>query len=126
MVKIPLIAASSLLAAVALGTPAHADPRTLPPSYGSNGTFAVGTEPRDGLTAFIPPGRFRVDQSPSMNPYLSAPGYWQRCHNVLCAPSYPGHIIATGFAQRDRSTFMEILPSDTAVYLYNVTLTVAG
>lgn len=61
-----------------------------------------------------------------MNPYSSAPGYWQRCHNVLCAPSYPGHIIATGFAQRERSTFMEILPSDTAVYLYNVTLTVAG
>lgn len=108
--------------ALALASPAHAGP----PSYGSNGVFNVTTNPRPGwTTASIEPGRYRVDQAPSMFPYQSAPGFWYRCHNFPCSPSYPGNLIASGGAIRDVPTFVDILPSDVAVALHNVTLTVA-
>jgi hypothetical protein len=114
--------AAAALVAVALAAPAYASP----PSYGSNGVFNVATNPRDGwATAFIQPGRYRVDQAPSMFPYQSAPGFWYRCNNFPCSPSFPGNIIASGPAVRDAPTFMDILPSDVAVSLNNVTLTVA-
>ena len=120
--KVAVTAAAALLA-VALAAPAV--PR--PPSYGSNGVFNVATNPRDGwATAFIQPGRYRVDQAPSMFPYQSAPGFWYRCHNFPCSPSFPGNVIASGAAVRDVPTFMDILPSDVAVSLNNVTLTVAN
>jgi hypothetical protein len=103
--------------------PAHAEPVT----YGSNGVFGVGATPREGwATASIPPGTYRVDQSPSMYPYLSPPGFWLRCNNFPCAGNFPDHIIAIGDAVRDQTTFVDILPSDIAVSLNNVTLTIAG
>ncbi len=84
------------------------------------------TNPRDGwATAFIQPGRYRVDQAPSMFPYQSAPGFWYRCHNFPCSPSFPANVIASGPALRDAPTFVDILPSDVAVSLNNVTLTIA-
>ncbi len=101
---------------------AHADPR----SYGSNGVFAVGDRPTNGwATARIQPGRYRVDQSPSMYPYLSPPGFWLRCNDFPCAGNFPGHIIASGEALRDQPTFVDVLPTDVAVSLGNVTLTAA-
>lgn len=116
-----LAAASTLASACVLATPAGAAP-----VYGSNGVFGVTTQPRDGwATTYIPPGRYRVDQSPSMQPYQSAPGYWLRCSNFPCTGTSPGNIIGTGGALRDAPTFVDILPSDVAVSLYNVTLTVA-
>lgn len=116
------LVAGALLAALP-AAPANADPVT----YGSNGVFAVGTEPPAGwATASIPPGRYRVDQSPSMYPYLSPPGFWLRCNNFPCAGNFPGNIIASGEAIRDQPTFVDILPTDVAVSLNNVTLTVEG
>ena len=104
-------------------TPAHA----LPVTYGSNGVFGVGATPPVGwATASIPPGTYRVDQSPSMYPYLSPPGFWLRCNNFPCAGNFPDHIIARGDAVRDQPTFVDILPTDVAVSLNNVTLTIAG
>lgn len=121
--KAAVAAASALLALALTAPPAHASP----PSYGSNGVFGVATNPRDGwVTAYIQPGRYRVDQAPSMFPYQSAPGFWYRCHNVPCSPSFPGNVIASGAAIRDVPTFVDILPSDVAVALHNVTLTVAS
>lgn len=88
---------AGLLLAALFAVPANADPVT----YGSNGVFGVGAEPPEGwATASIPPGRYRVDQSPSMYPYLSPPGFWLRCNDFL--------------------------PTDVALSLNNVTLTVAG
>ena len=116
------LAASALLGAAVLivPVPAHAG------TYGSNGVFGVHPEQGEGwVTAYIPPGRYRVDQAPSMYPYLSPPGFWLRCNNFLCAPNYPGHIIARGDAVRDVPTFMDVLPSDVAVSLHHVTLTTA-
>jgi hypothetical protein len=117
----------ALTAGILLGgmpaAPANADPV----NYGSNGVFGVGDEPPEGwATASIPPGRYRVDQSPSMYPYQSPPGFWLRCNNFPCAGNFAGNIIASGEALRDQPTFMEILPTDVAVSLNNVTLTVAG
>ena len=61
-----------------------------------------------------------------MYPYPSSPGFWLRCNNFPCAGNYPGHIIASGNALRDQSTCVAILPTDVAVSLGNVTLTIAG
>lgn len=120
--KLAAFAACALLAAAALVAPASARAGT----YGSNGVFGVHPDQGEGwVTAYIPPGRYRVDQAPSMFPYQSAPGFWLRCNNFLCAPNYPGNIIARGDAVRDVPTFMDVLPSDVAVFLGNVTLTTA-
>ena len=125
--SLAVTAAGAMLAGIVLAASAHADPVILPPSYGSNGVFGVGTDPRGGwATRFIPPGRYRVDQAPSMFPYQSAPGFWLRCNNFPCAPNYPDHIIASEPAIRDSSTFMDIQAGDVAVSLNNVTLTFVG
>ena len=39
--------------------------------------------------------------------------------------NFPGHIIGTGEAIRDQPTFVDILPTDVAISLNNVTLRVA-
>ena len=118
-----VFATCALLTLAGLGVPAQATAGT----FGSNGVFGVDPEKDQGwVTAFVPPGRYRVDQAPSMFPYQSAPGFWLRCNNYLCAPNYPGHIIASGQAIRDVPTFMDVLPSDVAVQLANVTLTTVG
>ena len=122
MAKCPLIAAITLLACVALAVTAHADPPIYPPSYGSSGVYGVGTQTRDGLTAFIPPGRYRAEEAPGI---FKAPGFWLRCNDIPCAPTYPAHIIASGEVSQD-SPLVEIPPTDTAVYLFNVTLTFVG
>lgn len=120
--KVAILAMGVVLAG-ALAPAAQAGP----PSYGSNGVFNVSTNPRPGwATATIEPGRYRVDQAPSMAPYQSAQGFWYRCHNYPCSPSYPANVITSAPADRNAPTFVDILPSDVAVALHNVTLTVAG
>jgi hypothetical protein len=114
---------AGILLAGLTAAPVHA----IPVTYGSNGVFGVGAEPPQGwATASIPPGRYRVDQSPGMYPGQSPLGFWLRCNNFPCAGNFPGNIIASGEAIRDRPTFVDILPTDVAVSLNNVTLTVAG
>jgi hypothetical protein len=116
-----LVAAVVVCAAVLCAEPAAAAP-----AYGSNGVFGVTTNPRPGwTTTSIPPGHYRVDQSPSMYPYLSPPGFWLRCREFPCTPTSPGNITGNGDAVRDAPTFMDILPGDVAVSLHNVTLTPA-
>jgi hypothetical protein len=121
--KVAVVTAGVLLA-FASAAPAVAGP----PSYGSNGVFGVANNPgaNGWASAFIEPGRYRVDQAPSMFPYQSAPGFWYRCHAFPCSPSFPGNVIASGGAIRDAPTFVDILPTDVGVALHNVTLTVAG
>jgi len=114
-----------LLIGVAPATPALADPPIYPPSYGSNGVFGVVGTTDARATSHIPPGTYRVDQAPSMYPGQSPAGFWVLCHDFPCGPGYPANIIATGAAERDTATFMQILPTDSAVSLYNVTLTLA-
>jgi hypothetical protein len=115
------VTAALLVTAGALAAPAHAAP-----SYGSNGVFGVDVAASQGwATAHIPPGRYRVDQAPSMAPYQSAPGFWLRCNAFPCSYNAGGHIIARGDAVRGVATFVDVLPTDTAVALYNTTLTPA-
>ena len=120
--RLAVLASCALLTLSGLAGPATAQAGT----YGSNGLFGVDHTKGDGwVTAYIPPGRYRVDQAPSMAPYQSAPGFWLRCNDYLCAPNYPNHIIARGDAIRDVPTYMDVLPTDVAVQLANVTLTTA-
>jgi hypothetical protein len=121
MVKFSLAGASVALAAVILAASANADPPPYPPRYGSSGTFGVLGQKRDELTSYIPPGHYRVQEAPGI---FKAPGFWLRCNDIPCTPTNPGHIIATGEPGDD--AIMEILPSDTAVYLFNVTLNFLG
>jgi hypothetical protein len=121
MLKLPLTVAGSLLAGAALVVPAQADPVIYPPSYGSSGVYAVGGQIVEGLTASIPPGHYRVEPAPGI---FKAPGFWLRCNGVPCAPGHPEHIIAGG--EQPDTTLIEILPTDTAVYLFNTTLTFLG
>jgi hypothetical protein len=117
------LATGVLLVGLVAAAPAYADPA----NFGSNGVFGVGDQPVQGwATASIPPGHYRVDQSPSMYPYLSPQGFWLRCNNFPCAGNFPDHIIARGDAVRDQPTFVDIPSTDVAVSLNNVTLTVAG
>jgi len=121
MLKFPLIVAGALVACAGLAAPAQADPVIYPPSYGSSGVYAVGGQTVDGLTASIPPGHYRVQPAPGI---FKAPGFWLRCSGVPCTPTHPEHIIGSG--DLPESTLMEILPTDTAVYLFNTTLTFVG
>ncbi len=121
MRKSTLIVAGLLLAAAGFAAPAQADPVIYPPSYGSSGAYAVGGHAVDGLTASIPPGHYRVDAAPGI---FKAPGFWLRCSDIPCAPTHPENIIGNG--DLPDSTLMEILPTDTAVYLFNTTLTFLG
>jgi hypothetical protein len=73
-------------------------------SYIGNGAFAVGTEPRGGLTAAIPPGRFRVE--PKAGEHSGAA--W-RCSDLLCGPGKTDDTTATTIASEGGS-LMEILP----------------
>ncbi|WP_203471404.1 hypothetical protein [Mycolicibacterium chubuense] len=117
---VPAVTAGAMLCGVLAAPPASAVP------YGSNGVFGVSTQPREGwTTTSIPPGRYRVDQSPSMQPYQSPPGFWFRCRDFPCAGTSPANIIAKGDALRDAPTFVDILPTDVAIALHNVTLTPA-
>ena len=100
--------------------PVHADPPIYPPSYGSSGVYAVGAQTREGLTASIPPGHYRVEEAPGI---FKAPGFWLRCNDIPCATTHPAHIISSGDTD---NPLMEILPTDTAVYLFNTTLTFVG
>jgi hypothetical protein len=117
---VPAFTAGAVLCGVLAAPPAAAVP------YGSNGVFGVTTQPRDGwTTSYIPPGHYRVDQSPSMQPYQSPPGSWLRCREFPCAATSPDNVIAVGDALRDTPTFVDILPTDVAIALHNVTLTPA-
>ncbi|MDT5093312.1 MAG: hypothetical protein QOH60_2675 [Mycobacterium sp.] len=124
MVKVPLFAAAALLLAVSLPAPApvHADPPLYPPRYGSNGIFGVGPQSRDQVTAFIPPGRYRADVAPG---WFNGPGFWMRCSGIPCGPNYPDHVIATGDTTPDGAP-VDLLPTDTAVFLFMATLTFVG
>jgi hypothetical protein len=118
-VKALWAATGVVVAAVAVAAPAAAGP-----SFGSNGLFGVDPQASASwATSFIPPGRYRVDQAPSMAPYQSAPGFWLRCSGFPCAVEVGGNIIARGDAIRDVPTFVDIAPTDAGVRLYNVTLT---
>lgn len=116
--------ATWMLAGVTAAGLVFAPPATASPSYGSNGLFGVDEQAAQGwATAFIPPGRYRVDQAPSMPPYQSAPGFWLRCSGFPCAIEVWNNVIAKGDAIRDVPTFVDIAPTDAGVRLYNVTLT---
>ena len=87
-------------------------------TYGSNGVFGVGAEPPEGwATASIPPGRYRVDQSPSMYPYLSPPGFWLRCNNFPCDGQLSGPHHRQRRSRPGSVDIVDILPTDAAVSL---------
>ena len=118
-----LVATGAVLAGVATAGAARADPPG-PPSYGASGTFVVSTQHREWTGGYIPPGRYQVLQDPIWTPLPRAPGFWERCNDLPCSPTFPDHIIATGSPAE--SDTLDILPTDTAVYLFNTQLNVAG
>lgn len=85
--------------------------------YGPDGVFAVGTEPRGGLTRAIPPGRYRTEPVPALEEEgLGGLGMWHRCSDLLCTSE--GTIAVGGFGE----SLMEIEPTDAAVQLSSLFL----
>ncbi len=118
-----LTAAGALLAGLVVAAPAHADP----PSYGSNGVFGVGDRADEWLGDSQHPAGHVSRRPVPEHVSVSEPAWFLAAVQQLpCAGNYPGHIIASGNALRDQSTFVDILPTDVAVSLGNVTLTIAG
>ncbi|AMQ67047.1 hypothetical protein SEA_BIPPER_112 [Mycobacterium phage Bipper] len=88
-------------------------------TYRGNGVYAVGQHPHSGLKAAMPPGRYTVSLMDDQ-----AFGTWARCSDVLCGSSYPDNVIGDGIASGvGYSEVVEVLPSDVAVYLFNVRFT---
>lgn len=91
-----------------------------PPTTSYSGTdrvFAVG-EPRGGLTATIPPGRYVVTINDGQS------GSWMRCSSELCGLAYMENVTAIENAMGpDYSAVMEVEPSDAAIKLMGLTLT---
>jgi hypothetical protein len=84
-------------------------------TYGGGDTvYSVG-HPQPGLDQVIPPGRYHAEQT-SENSMI------QRCSSPMCGGGQVGSQIdaTTGVAG---GSVIEILPSDSAVWLFNMTLT---
>ncbi|TDK96497.1 hypothetical protein EI067_15465 [Mycobacterium paragordonae] len=109
---------------VALAAPAFADPGVIR-ADGPGGVYAVGSVPKGGLEAAIPPGTYRVQAGNGDPDTTFGMGIWYRCKSVLCGPSYVQNIVATGGVQPGTTAapLMQIEPTDVAVYLFNVVLT---
>jgi hypothetical protein len=87
-------------------------------TYSGPGAFAVGSAPTGGLTAAIPPGRYRAEVNPG-----SSMGSVLRCSDLLCGPGPASDLIAGTPVFAGGSILVQILPTDAAVYLLNVTVT---
>lgn len=114
----PTNALTSTAAAPPSSTVNYSDLYPASTSYsGTDRVFAVG-EPRGGLTAAIPPGRYSV----SINDGQS--GTWMRCSSELCGLAYMENVIAIENAMGpDYSAVMQVEPSDAAIKLIGITLT---
>ena len=91
------------------------------------------TPPRDDGERRVPDLRSSLTKAQDPHPTgeiavvgLSANKTVRDCHTLPCSPSYPGNVIASAPAGRNVPTFVDILPTDVAVALHNVTLTVAN
>ncbi len=81
------------------------------------GIFSVGRQPRDGLAAAIPPGRYSVQVS------AGAPhGHWMVCDSELCGPGFQDHASIIGNPVGQESSAIYLGPDARTLWLKDVVL----
>ncbi len=81
------------------------------------GIFSVGNQPRDGLAAAIPPGRYNVRLAPG-----AEHGHWMVCESALCGPGFQDHAAIIGNPIGQTSSAMYIGSQARTLWLDNVVL----
>jgi hypothetical protein len=96
---------------------------SLPPlvltHWGGEGsyTYAVGDADRDGLVA-IPPGRYRTATTGR-----TGAGLWRRCSDLQCGVGHENNVIAADALFAPGTSVVDVLPTDVAVFMLNVSFT---
>lgn len=95
-------------------------------SYSQDGVYSVGTVPSGGLSAAIPPGRYRADVK-TTGPYADYGGTWIRCSSHTCSPTNVDNIIDIGNVMMgELPPVVDIMPTDVAVSITGLVLTPVG
>jgi hypothetical protein len=88
--------------------------------YANNGVYSVGSYPTGGVQHSIPPGRYTL----TVTPGRAGAGSFMRCSSVLCGLAYTEHSLGIENALTpDYSSVVDIEPTDVAVWLQGVRLT---
>ena len=84
---------------------------------GTDGTgiFSVGTQPRDGLAAAIPPGRYVVRVSPG-----AEHGHWMVCDSPVCGPGFLESAEVIGNPIGQEVSAMYIGPQARTLWVHDV------
>lgn len=81
------------------------------------GIFSVGNQPRDGLAASIPPGRYTVQVAPG-----AKHGHWMVCGSAVCGPGFQEYATVVGSPTGADAAAMYIGPSARTIWLNDVVL----
>ena len=81
------------------------------------GIFSVGTEPRDGLAAAIPPGRYTVRVAPG-----AAHGHWMVCDTAACGPGFQENADVVGNPIGQESSAVYIGPQARTLWVHDVVI----
>jgi hypothetical protein len=81
------------------------------------GIFSVGNQPRDGLAAAIPSGRYAVRVAPG-----AEHGHWMVCDSSLCGPGFQDHAEVIGNPIGQESSAMYIGPQARTLWVKDVVI----
>lgn len=81
------------------------------------GIFSVGSQPRDGLGAAIPPGRYTVRVAPG-----AEHGHWMVCETALCGPAFQENAAIIGNPIGTASSAMYLAPRARTLWVHDVVL----
>lgn len=85
------------------------------------GIFSVGSQPRDGLAASIPPGRYTVKVAPG-----AEHGHWIVCDSALCGPGFQDHAAIIGNPVGAEASAIYIGPQARTLWVDHVEITPIG
>lgn len=85
------------------------------------GIFAVGNQPRAGLSAAIPPGRYTVRVAPG-----AEHGHWMLCESDFCGPGFQENAAVVGNPVGQNSSTVYIGPQAHSLWVHDVVLSPIG
>lgn len=92
-------------------------------AYSTDGVYSVGTTPSGGLSAAIPPGRYRAEVK-ATGPFADIGGSWIRCNSYSCSSTNTDSMIDMGSVLKGQlPPVIEIAPTDVAVLISGLVLT---
>ena len=81
------------------------------------GIFSVGNQPRDGLSAAIPPGRYAVRVAPG-----ARHGHWMVCDSPFCGPGFQENAAIVGNPIGQETSAMYIGPQAQTLWVDDVVI----